>query len=205
MNQNVPSVTLQTAVLMQVKEFAAISKPFSIHDVTRAIRSKTSQGEVEIPEVEVAGASFRFDIPHSKVKGIFDELWRTGVFDPTFTLDRQFTGMFYEYTPQSTGVSAPSVTFAAPVSVPTTNSTVTTPPAPSKTSASEIAARVKLYLLNCTNRNFRPTIRNVQSAIKRNDCVVIPSCENLKDCIESLGYIMVVNPNSVSKSQVVTA
>jgi len=192
MNTNVPSVTLQTAVLMQIKEFASIQQPFSVHDVTRAVRSKTSQGELEIPEVEVAGASFRFDISHSKVKSIFDELWRTGVFDPTFTLDRKFTGMYYEYTPQNTG--------AGPVGT-------CVPVSPSVSSAPIVSTndidRIKLYLGNCATKNFRPTIKKVQSAIKR-DGVPCCSCDDLKSYIKSLGYSIVDDPDAVSKSQVVT-
>src|ERR1035441_7849921 len=99
--QQVPSVTLQSAVLMQVKAFAQNNTPFSVHDITRTIRQKTSQGELEIPEVEVQGASFRFDIPHPKVKALFDELWTSGVFDPDFSLSRKFNGMYFEYTPTS--------------------------------------------------------------------------------------------------------
>ena len=99
MCNQVQSVTLQTAVLMQVKEFAQTNTPFSVHDITRTIRTKAAQGELEIPEVEVQGASFRFDIPHPKVKGIFEEMWKTGVFDPDFTLSRQFNGMYWLYTP----------------------------------------------------------------------------------------------------------
>jgi hypothetical protein len=60
MCNQVQSVTLQTAVLMTVKEFAQNSQTFSVHDITRTIRSKAAQGDLEIPEVEVAGASFRF-------------------------------------------------------------------------------------------------------------------------------------------------
>ena len=68
------SVTLQTAVLLTVKEFAQANQPFSVHDITRTIRSKAANGDLEIPEVEVAGASFRFDIPHAKVKGLLYDL-----------------------------------------------------------------------------------------------------------------------------------
>lgn len=200
MNTTVPSVTLQTAVLMLIKEFASINQTFSVHDVTRTIRAKTLQGELEIPEVEVAGASFRFDIPHVKVKGIFDELWRTGVFDPAFTLDRKFNGNYYEYTPQSTGVVhaiVPTFAPAAPVStvslgVPTQNTTVST----------NDMDRIKLYLGNCAIRNFRPTIKKVQSAIKR-DGVPCCSCDDLKGYITILGYSIVDDPEAVSKSQIV--
>ena len=92
MCKQVQSVTLQTAIFMQAKEFAASNVPFSVHDITRILRVKTAQGELEIPEVEVSGASFRFDIPHAKVKALFDELDRTSAFDADFTTTRTFNG-----------------------------------------------------------------------------------------------------------------
>jgi len=205
-NQNVPSVTLQTAVLMQVSEFAKNSQPFSVHDVTRAVRSKASQGELEIPEVEVAGASFRFDIPHSKVKGIFDELWRTGVFDPAFTLNRNFNGMYFEYTPSlnpsstSTPAAAPSVQVSNPPYTTSTTSTATAIAAPVPDAV--VMDRIQTYLNNCASRNFRPTLKQVQSAIKR-DVSTGWSCEKIQDYVENLGYDVVANPEYVSASQVV--
>jgi hypothetical protein len=205
MCNQVQSVTLQTAVLMTVKEFAQNNQQFSVHDITTAIRNKTAQGELEIPEVEVQGASFRFDIPHPKVKALFDELWRTGVFDPDFTLSRQFNGMYFQYTPASVnsgasyaGVSvAPQPAAPAPVAAPT--------PAPvSGAIAPDVASRVSLYLTNCTTRNFRPTLKQVQSAIKRGDASTGYSCDVLRNFITGLGYTVVDNPDNVSKAQVVT-
>jgi len=206
---NVPSVTLQTAVLMQVKEFATNSQTFSVHDVTRSIRMKCSQGELEIPEVEVAGASFRFDIPHAKVKGIFDEMWRTGVFDPILTLNRQFNGTYFEYTPTLTQPAvaatpapaapapAPSVTVASPAPSTATTTTTTSGPVPD----SVVQDRIQTYLDNCEARNFRPTLKQVQSAIKR-DVSTGWSCEKIQDYIEGLGYSVVPDPDYVSASQV---
>ena len=201
MCNQVPSVTLQTAVLMQVKEFASNNQSFSVHDITRTIRNKTGQGELEIPEVEVSGASFRFDIPHAKVKALFDELWRTGVFDPDFTLSRQFNGMYFEYTPSPVGGAAyagVSVTQTAPQpSAPV----ATAPSAPVPDSV--VRDRIQTYLQNCTSKNFRPTLRNVQSAIKR-DVSTGWSCEKIQDYIENLGYDIVPDPDAISKAQVVT-
>lgn len=196
------TVTLQTAVLMQVKEFATNNQKFSVHDITRTVRQKANNGELEIPEVEVAGASFRFDIPHAKVKALFDELWRTGVFDPDFTLNRNFTGMFFEYTPapvsSANSVSAPSFTVAQPsVNAPATSGT--------KVNKSQVTERIKKYLTNCINRNFRPTLKQVQSAIKRGSESTGWSCGDIEDIISSdLGYNIVTDPNYASASQVAT-
>lgn len=214
MCNQVQSVTLQTAVLMQVKEFAQNSTPFSVHDITRSIRSKTANGELEIPEVEVSGASFRFDIPHAKVKALFDELWRTGVFDPDFSLSRQFNGMYFQYTPTPVngGVSVAPQPVPAPVASATNANNVgqnwgATTPAPVVTNVNDgatVEPRVKQYLANCTTRNFRPTLKQVQSAIKRGDVSTGWSCDDLKEMVQRFGYTVVDNPDNVSKAQVVT-
>lgn len=208
--KNVPSVTLQTAVLMQVKDFANAQQTFSVFDITRTIREKTGNGDIEIPEVEVSGASFRFDIPHAKVKAIFDELWRTGVFDPLFTLNRNFNGTYFEYTPQIAGnvsaTPAPVPTFAVTPSAPVlsvSTAPTTTATSSGKPSRSDVTPRVKLYLDNCASRNFRPTLKQVQSAIKRGDVSTGWTCDELSDLIENdLGFNVVPDPDYVSASQV---
>lgn len=207
MCNQVPSVTLQTAVLMQVKEFAQNNQPFSVHDITRSIRSKTSQGELEVPEVEVSGASFRFDIPHAKVKALFDELWRTGVFDPDFTLSRQFNGMYFEYTPASVGSYAGVSVNPQPVSTAPTPPPVATPPTVGPSGIlndNAVVGRIQKYLTNCASRNFRPTLKQVQSAIKRGDASTGWSCDDLKEAVVKFGYSVVDNPDNISKAQVVT-
>lgn len=216
-NQVVPSVTLQTAVLMVVKEFAKNNQQFSIFDITNSIRHKTSQGELEIPEVEVQGASFRFDIPHVKVKQLFNELQDTGIFDPDFSLTRQFNGTFNVFTPSPINVSAPAPVVPAPSQV--------TPPVPApanvavtsatslqsnlylggKEATSVVMNRVEKYLMNCKARNFRPTLKQIQSAIKRNDVSTGWSCEELKQLVvHDLGYAVVSIPDMVSICQVIT-
>lgn len=197
------SVTLQTAVLIQVKEFANNNQPFSVHDVTRAIRSKTANGELEIPEVEVSGASFRFDIPHAKVKALFDELWRTGVFDPDFTLNRNFNGMYFEYTPSPVGNAQASTTPTQTQNVSAAPVAQTPAVASAAVPMSVVQSRIQDYLDNCEGRNFRPTLKQIQSAIKR-DASTGWTCEQIQDYVEHLGYDVVGNPNYVSANQVVT-
>jgi hypothetical protein len=206
MCQQVQTVTLQTAILKQVAKFADNNSVFSVHDITIAIRNKAASGELEIPEVEVQGASFRFDIPHSKVKALFDELYHTGVFDTNYRLDRSFNGTYYEYTPtglnsNSTPAVAPSPTTASPTPAAPATAPAT---APAGTISTSNVARIGLYLSNCATRQFQPTLRQVQSAIKRNDFIPIPSCEELKQYITSLGYTIVYAPDSLSHAQVVT-
>jgi len=201
---NVPTVSLKEAVVIQITEFARNSQAFSVHDVTRSIRSKASQGELDIPETEVAGASFRFDIPHSKVKSIFDDLWRTGALDSICNLNRQFTGMYFEYTP-TLNPNSPTGNVPPPVAPTAPSVQISNPPYTTGTSTltdSVVRDRIQTYLINCTNRNFRPTLKQVQSAIKR-DVSTGWSCEKIQDYVENLGYDVVANPDYVSASQVI--
>lgn len=207
-NQNVPSITLQTAVLMQVEEFAKDNQTFSVHDITTAVRRKTANGDLEIPEVEVSGASFRFDIPHVKVKAIFDELWQTGVFDPFLTLNRRFNGTYFEYTPTlnlpysqraNIATTQPSFNVVTPATAPTVVPVLNVNP----TSDDDVKSRIRTYLNNCVTRNFRPTLKQVQSAIKRTSSTGW-TCEKIGEFVEQdLGYTIVADPDFVSASQVV--
>lgn len=203
MCNQVPSVTLQTAVLMQVKEFANNNQQFSVFDITRTLREKTSQGDLEIPEVEVSGASFRFDIPHAKVKGLFDELWRTGVFDPDFTLSRNFNGVYFEYIPSAVNQSSYAGVSVNPTPTPAPVATPVAPSTPTGALPVDIQSRVATYLVNCRNRNFRPNLKQVQSAIKRGDASTGYSCDVLKEYItKSLGYVIIDDPEALSRAQV---
>ena len=198
MSNQLQTVTLQTAILIQVKELAGNDQTFSVHDITREVRSKVNAGILEIPEVEVHGASFRFDIPHAKVKNLFDELWRSGAFAPDFSLSRNFNGTYFEYTPSPVAPVA-SVTVAQPAIVsphfaPTPSNGIAAP-------ATVVTDRINKYLSNCQARNFRPTLKQVQSAIKR-DVSTGWSCEQIQDYVEGLGYKVTVDPEVLSASQV---
>jgi len=202
-------VTLQDAVLEQVTEFATNNQTFSVHDVTRNIRTKVAQGGLEIPEVEVTGATFKFDIRHDRVKSIFLDLLNTGIFDPNFTLNRQFNGTYFEYTPALNSnvapasvpsVSSPYVQVASVSSQPNVPKTST-----GKTDSLVIKDRVKTYLANCVTRQFRPTLKQIQSAIKRGNVSTGWSVSELENLIvNELGYKVLLNPNRSSRSQVVT-
>lgn len=207
-NTQPQSVTLQTAVLMQVKVFADNGQTFSVFDITKALRDKTSKGELEIPEVEVTGRGYRFDISHAKVKALFTELRDTGVFDPDFGLNSHFNGTYFEYSPYSVTGNA---TAAAPAPVtagvaPSAPAPIFAPAAPLakvKTAESEVKDRVKLYLDNCTTRLYQPTLKQVQSAIKRGDVSTGWTCEELQTLVEGMGYKVATDDDYQSASQVV--
>jgi len=219
-NPNVPSITLQTAVLMQVKEFAQNNQSFSVHDITRVIRSKVQSGELEIPEVEVSGSSFRFDIPHVKVKALVDELWRTGMFDSDLSLNRTFNGRYFDYTTTvnvsnnssiaSTTSNIPSVANAlnsqVPVSpaqtpypsVPVSNTSVR----PAKQGVNNVVDNINKYLVHCNQKQMNPTLKKVQSAIKRKHSSGW-TCAEILNIVQTLGF-KVNNTSYGSFAEVVT-
>lgn len=176
------TVTLQTAVLMQVKEFASKQTTFSLHDITRSIRENTSNGGLEIPEVEVHGASFHFDIPHAKVRGIFEELWRNGVFDIDFKLNRQHNGTYFEYV----AVGTPSVPAPAAVSLKPTNAPIYYP--------TLVDSKIKNYLENCKGKTKSPTMKEIQSSLK----VKGYTCEQISNTVKKLGYAITEVPSHPS-------
>ena len=194
MSTQIPNVTLQTAVMMQVKDFASSNTPFSVHDITRTIRKKVYNNELEIPEVTVTGTSYRFDIPHAKVKELFNELWQNGIFDPDFTLNRSFNGTYFEYSPTST-VGSTNVPLPSSVIQPSTTlapSKVITPTF--NTGNSVTKNRIKNYLERCDKRGFNPTLKNVQSAIKRGNKSTGWTCEMISKLIDDeLPYIIFQN------------
>jgi hypothetical protein len=200
---NIPTVTLQTAVLLTIKEFADAGNKFSAHDITRSIRDKCNVGKLEIPEVEdLSGAdSFRYNVQHNEVRDLFNEMRDNGVFDADYTIKRNFNGMFFEYTASST----------APISTaypqPTVQTQPTVPVAPMATAFSavdaEIKRRVTQYLQNCKTRNFRPNLKQVQSAIKRGSKSTGISSEDLLDLITKDMGFSVTNGSDTKHTQVI--
>jgi hypothetical protein len=204
----VPSVTLQTAVILAVKNFGTNGQTFSIHDITKAIRNQCNNGELEIPEVEITGGGqYRFEVEHTKVKALFLDLFNSGAFDNDFALLEEFNRAngFRTYTPQTqvnTPTSPVPVVGTAPITTPVV--TISAPTASTtKSIDSEVQGRIQKYLDNCKNRNFRPSLRHVQSAIKRGDHSTGYSVEDLRDFIQGLGYQFSMNPDSLAKYQVV--
>lgn len=179
------SVTLQTAILTTVTEFSRTGQKFSAHDITQSIRKQCNVGNMEIPEVEaLSGAdSHRFHIDHVKVRDAFLQMYDTGIFDSGFSISRNHNGRYYEYVFANTSVNTPLVaTVPTPQTYQPTTSNVN----------SSILDRVKLYLSNCQNRNFSPTIKHVQSAIKRGNKSTGIRRNQLIAVISGLGYHNVI-------------
>jgi hypothetical protein len=98
--------------------------------------------------------------------------------------------------------SVPSYT-VSPSTTPATTTATNVAPTTTVSNDGSVESRVQQYLTNCAARNFRPTLKQVQSAIKRGDVSTGWSCDSLKTVIEGFGYTVVADPDSVSASQVV--
>lgn len=205
-----PSVTLQTAILMQIREFSKQpTKPFSAHDITRAIRDKCNTGQIEIPEIEdLTGAdTWRFQVNHKQVRNLFNQMRDNGVFAADYTIQQEFKGVYFEYT--ATPVISPASQFPPPPSPspgPTTVQAVATLNQLSSGGATidaEIERRVRQYLDNCKSRNFRPSLKHVQSAIKRGDKSTGVSSSDLLDFIRKNLGLTVSYGNGIDHTQVV--
>lgn len=205
------TVTLQTAILMAVKSFAEQGTKFSAHDISKLLRDQVNTGQLEIPEVEdLSGQDgHRFNIKHPEVRSLFNQMRDNGVFSTDFNLNGQFNGMYFIYEASPViAVNATPVTPAftpAPANIfPPTTATTTTAAAPANGLDSKIKDRVKSYLNNCVTRNYRPSLKHVQSAIKRGPKSTGVASQDLLDYIENeLGY-SVVTGSDIKHTQIVT-
>lgn len=206
---NVPSVSLATAVLMQVQEFVNSGQEFSRYDITKALRQKCNDGLLEIPECEDTNpaATYRFSILKNVVDGIFDQLFQNclanGLPPLKVTFDRQrgYRLFSVDAALASTPVVAAPAQPSAPMAYATNPSNVggswssKTPPAsvvvsvPSSTlTDTEIKRRVALYMESCKKLGVQPTLKRIQSAIKRGNHSTGLSCREIANVAISIGY-----------------
>jgi len=185
---NVPSVNLQTAVLMQVQEFVQSGQAFSRYDITKALRQKCNDGLMEIPDVENVNSSPRFDIRKSAVDAIFEQLYQNCLANglPPLTYAFNQAGGYREFKVDSQAFanSLATVPPSSPVN-PTQITSVSNSPASmvsvsmTALSDAEIKRRVALYLDHCSKIGMVPTVKQIQSAIKRgNRAPVFPTVKS---------------------------
>lgn len=210
-NSTTPSVNLQTAVLMQVQEFVNAGQSFSRYDITKALRQKCSDGTLEIPELEIVnpGASYRYDIRKQAVDDVFEQLWRNclanGLPALQVNYDRNLGYRIFSVDPNAVPATPTPVaaTFApvppSYVSTPPT-AVVTLPPVnPNQITSipasalvpltdAEIKRRVTLYLDHCQSIGTTPTLKQIQSAIKRGNKSTGLSYREIANVAMSLGY-----------------
>ena len=221
-------ITLQSAILIQMKEFAKIDKPFNVHDITRAIREKTASGEWDIPDVVVTGTPVKYNISHDKVRTIFNEMWDAQLFLCPRPLSRKFNGMYNEYfihrnfccdmekdpairpePTDSTGqLHAEYVSYTHTGDKVAVKSNENIIPHFSVLSDSSrckqedpVAKRIDTYISNCYKRKTYPTVKQIQSAIKRR-CGSGWTCKRIYDYLKKMGYSVQLYPKKLSKSYI---
>jgi hypothetical protein len=211
-NSTTPSVNLQTAVLMQVQEFVNAGQSFSRYDITKALRQKCSDGTLEIPELEIVnpGASYRYDIRKQAVDDVFEQLWRNclanGLPPLQVTYDRNLGYRIFSVDQNALAQSAvPAILATATAPTPAYVSTpptavVTLPPVnPNQITSvpasslvpltdAEIKRRVTLYMDHCQSVGVTPSLKQIQSAIKRGNKSTGLSYREIANVAMSLGY-----------------
>lgn len=200
---NNKSITLQAAIILAVTEFANQGKEFSTHDITNNIRGKVNTGVLEIPEVESLSGidAHRFDVKHAQVKSTFRNLYDNGTFDADYSTNRTFNGLFFTYKFQPTQIT--SNVPVAPLSTPVTV-TATSPLSLFGSGVNRYISRIQNYIVNCSSRKMSPSIKQVQSAIKRgNKSTGVSSQELIKIIQSNLGYTVQIG--STNKTTYVVA
>jgi len=197
-----PSVNLQTAVLMQVQEFVNSGQTFSRYDITKALRQKCNDGLMEIPDVEDTnpGASNRFNVRKDAVDAIFEQLYQNclvnGLPPLTYNYEPNLGYRVFSVDLAAAGnVPAPAAYASLPTAVPTPPPpavpTLPTPLTPTSTvtlSDPEIRRRVGLYMDHCAKVGVTPTLKQIQSAIKRKNKSTGLSYREIANVASSLGY-----------------
>ena len=199
---NIPSVSLQTAVFMQVQEFVNSGQEFSRYDITKALRQKCNDGLLEIPEVEDMNGggnnNIRYDVRKDAVDNIFEQLWNNGLSNGLPPLTCQYNRVL--------GYRVFSVDVGSASAVPTPTATPSAVPAPqvakvvipgippsrpsnmvTTLSDTEIRRRVQLYMNRCQTLGMTPTLKQIQSAIKRNRSTGL-SRQEIFNVVMSLGW-----------------
>jgi hypothetical protein len=169
------TLIIEEAVLKTVNAFLDTDKTFSIFDITQQIRQDAENGVIEIPTLRVDNQPFEFDIPHSVVKDVFLAYVAQGVFNQG--LVRKWNGQYFVYQGAVNVAANNAVLPSAPVSQPYT--------APLSSSGSSklpkdiVIIRIGMYLKNCKSRGSNPTVKQIQSAIKRGNEQVGWTCGEL--------------------------
>lgn len=202
-NANTPSVNLQTAVLMQVQEFVNSGQAFSRYDITKALRQKCNDGLLDIPEVEDTnpGVTNRYNVRKQAVDDIFEQLFSNclanGLPPLTYTFNQAGGYRVFAADPNAVqAVPQPAVYASSPAVAPTVTlpsvnpNQVTSIPASTSVTLSdpEIRRRVGLYMDHCGKVGITPTLKNIQSAIKRGNKSTGLSYREIANVATSLGY-----------------
>jgi hypothetical protein len=182
------------AVKEYIGKAVAAGQPFSIYDITKALRQAVNDGKLDfsdrVPE-RVGGKQNTFRVEHEDVRTEFLMFWQHGEIDAT----RSNNGSYNLYIPDTSVKAAPTLPPAGPHYV-----TGSCPPSYAP-STKAVPAKVNVqklrdYLSNSLARGFHEVdMKRIQSRFPE---VTGVTCEQYADIIEGLGFTIdnsVANPS----------
>jgi len=180
-------ISLQTAVLMQINEFVNSGQSFSRYDVVNALRQKCNDGFLYID-------GFNKIIKKKIFNKVFDELWtcvlKIGLPALNCRLAQSPNGLKYRLYSTNCNTEIPksdnyiiskSGTLGSDIdAIYKTNKIFT-----DDESGTLGYKRIKTYLINCVSKNVKPTLKQIQSAIKRRNGGPCWTCKDIHNIINS--------------------
>jgi len=181
-----------TAVLDTVCTFTENQQNFSAFDVTRKMRKLVNSGDL----IVLDGTPTTFqgkattEILHNNVRSVVREIFEQNDVSDYSPVD---TGAYMLYTFNGPATATPTpLPFQTPVA-PTPVATVTA------SSTFGFDDRVKAYILKQNARGINPTLKEVQSCLRRQGNY---KCEALRDVVIRLGFKVNGNTATLSKNTV---
>ena len=195
------NITLTVAILNVIRDFRNQGQSFSAHDVTRKIREYVNTDVITISDIDdntnsnendtsnASNVSFVTKVEHSRVRQLVAELFNnkhiTGFTRRSKTTSEGVTYSSYE----PAGADSVANSTANPTANPTANSSDNSTTNPTANPTANPNARVNFiiasYLKNKTSRGEKPTLKSVQSRLKRETKI---STFQIKNLVRSLGY-----------------
>lgn len=156
MNKTQPILFL-SAVRLVADEFSKMKKAFSAHDVTKALRAKSNEGEIDIVDITETESvptisALVKKIDHAKVRDAVISLYEAG----------ELAGYRKGYGRTPQGSSYVEYQFDTAGLVPPVQATATPVPV-----SAAIADRIFQYCLGRLRSGYLPTIKNIQSTLRR--------------------------------------
>jgi hypothetical protein len=181
---------LKEAIVIAIADLITNKTTFSIHNITTFIRSAVSKGELDIP-----GCNAPEDIHHLDVRKLFRTMLTDKELD-SFKLIETHNGVYFEYTPTSVPNSMGLSTTTSTSTVwnnsdikSTDNKMPYSENSPiARIPKDEVMRRIETYLGRCSDKGVNPTIKLVQSAIKRGDELLGWTCRELENLITANEY-----------------
>lgn len=203
------SLHLVTAVLASIAGFHSRKANFSAYDITRDLREKANNGEVDILDVaRLNGGSA--NVGHDSVRSIVQEVFSEKLipdYDGAPYYDAQHQVSYHLYTYQ--GAQPAPVPSAVPVPVPAVNVAPaaplysTTVQSALKQPDTDMWVKVMDYIKAKRRAGTEPSMKDIQSRLKGYKV----TCQEIKNWLVSRGYTVFnltghVSQNTVSQNTV---